>query len=65
MLVLRINRRFWRSKPGGAPLTTSIAVAAIALAMPYSLLASVLKPNLTRPAPFGVRAVLEACEQSR
>jgi hypothetical protein len=51
MLVLRTNRRFWRSKPGGAPLTTSIAVAAITLALLYSPLAGVLKLNLTRPAP--------------
>jgi Mg2+-importing ATPase len=42
MLVLRTNRRFWRSRPGRAMLITSIAVAAIMLALSYLPLAGVL-----------------------
>jgi Mg2+-importing ATPase len=35
MLVLRTSRPFWRSRPGRALLTTSAAIAVIALALPY------------------------------
>lgn len=36
MLVLRTNRPFYRSRPGRALLFTSIAIAAITIALPYS-----------------------------
>jgi Mg2+-importing ATPase len=39
MLVLRTNRPFWRSRPGTALLGSSIAVAAITIALPYTPLA--------------------------
>lgn len=42
MLVLRTRRPFWRSRPGRALLGTSIAVAAITIALPYSPLAGSL-----------------------
>ena len=42
MLVLRTQRPFFRSKPGKALLWTSVAVAMITLALPYSPLAEVL-----------------------
>lgn len=55
MLVLRTDRRFWWSKPGRALVITSIAVAAITLALPYSPLAGVL--GLTA-VPLGILAAL-------
>jgi Mg2+-importing ATPase len=42
MLVLRTNRPFWRSRPGAALLGSSIAVAAITIALPYTPLAGPL-----------------------
>jgi Mg2+-importing ATPase len=42
MLVLRTNRRFYRSRPGPALLLSSIAVAAITITLPYSPLATPL-----------------------
>jgi Mg2+-importing ATPase len=36
MLVLRTSRSFWRSRPGGALLWSSIAVAALTIVLPYS-----------------------------
>jgi Mg2+-importing ATPase len=42
MLVLRTARPFWRSRPGRALLLTSIAVAGITIALPYSALADPL-----------------------
>lgn len=42
MLVLRTNRRFYRSRPDRAPLLSSIAIAAITIALPYSPLATPL-----------------------
>lgn len=52
---LRTSRRFWRSKPGRAPLVTCIAVAAITLALPYSPLAGVLGVTAV---PLGMLAAL-------
>jgi P-type Mg2+ transporter len=42
MLVLRTNRPFWRSRPGRALLGSSVAVAAVTIALPYSPLAGLL-----------------------
>jgi Mg2+-importing ATPase len=42
MLVLRTNRPFWRSRPGRALLLSSVAVAAVTIALPYSPLAGLL-----------------------
>jgi Mg2+-importing ATPase len=42
MLVLRTNRRFFRSRPGRALLSTSVAVATITVALPYSPIAPTL-----------------------
>jgi P-type Mg2+ transporter len=42
MLVLRTNRPFWRSRPGGALLLSSVAIAAATIALPYSPLAGPL-----------------------
>jgi Mg2+-importing ATPase len=42
MLVLRTNRPLWRSRPGSALLGSSIAVAAITIALPYTPLAGPL-----------------------
>jgi Mg2+-importing ATPase len=39
MLVLRTNRPFYRSRPGRALLASSIAIAAVTIALPYSPLA--------------------------
>jgi Mg2+-importing ATPase len=39
MLVLRTNRRFYRSRPGRALLWSSVAIAAITIAIPYTALA--------------------------
>ena len=39
MLVLRTNRPFYRSHPGRALLASSIAIAAVTIALPYSPLA--------------------------
>ncbi|HEX8930802.1 MAG TPA: HAD-IC family P-type ATPase, partial [Actinomycetota bacterium] len=39
MLVLRTNRPFWRSRPGRAPVWSSIAIAAITIALPFTPLA--------------------------
>lgn len=55
MLVLRTNRRFWRSRPGRALLGTSIAVAAITLALPYSTLISSVTMK-----PIGMRNTANA-----
>jgi P-type Mg2+ transporter len=51
MLVLRTNRRFYRSRPGRALLLSSIAIAAITIALPYSPLATPLGLT-TVPAPI-------------
>jgi Mg2+-importing ATPase len=42
MLVLRTNRPFWRSRPGRALLGSSVAIAAVTIALPYSPLAGLL-----------------------
>ena len=42
MLVLRTSRPFWRSRPGRALLGSSIAVAVVTVALPYSALAGPL-----------------------
>jgi len=42
MLVLRTNRPFYRSRPGRALLSSSIAIAAVTIALPYSPLAGPL-----------------------
>ena len=42
MLVLRTARPFWRSRPGRALRTSSIVVAAVTVALPYSALAEPL-----------------------
>src|SRR6266540_2050534 len=42
MLVLRTNRPFYRSRPGSALLATSVAVAVITIALPYSPIAPTL-----------------------
>ncbi|MGZ4725995.1 MAG: HAD-IC family P-type ATPase, partial [Ilumatobacteraceae bacterium] len=39
MLVLRTARPFWQSRPGRGLLTTSIVIAAVTIALPYSPLA--------------------------
>jgi len=39
MLVLRTNRPFYRSRPGRALLASSIAIAAVTIALPYTPLA--------------------------
>jgi P-type Mg2+ transporter len=55
MLVLRTNRPFYRSRPGRGLLWSSIAIAAITLALPYSPLAGPL--GLTA-VPAEVLAIL-------
>jgi Mg2+-importing ATPase len=55
MLVLRTNRPFYRSRPGRGLLWSSVAIAAITLALPYSPLAGPL--GLTA-VPAGVLAIL-------
>jgi Mg2+-importing ATPase len=55
MLVLRTSRPFWRSRPGTALLATSLAVAAVTVALPYSPLAQPL--GLVGP-PVGVLVAL-------
>jgi Mg2+-importing ATPase len=42
MLVLRTNRPFWRSRPGRALVWSSIAIAAITIALPFTPLAGPL-----------------------
>lgn len=42
MLVLRTNRRFYRSRPGSALLWSSLAVAAVTLVLPFTPLATPL-----------------------
>ncbi|HEU5085240.1 MAG TPA: magnesium-translocating P-type ATPase [Acidimicrobiales bacterium] len=42
MLVLRTRRPFWRSRPGHALLASSVAIAAVTVALPYSPLAGPL-----------------------
>jgi len=42
MLVLRTARPFWRSRPGRALLVSSLAVAAVTVALPYTALAGPL-----------------------
>jgi Mg2+-importing ATPase len=42
MLVLRTARPFWRSRPGRALLFSSIFVAAVTVALPYSPFADAL-----------------------
>jgi Mg2+-importing ATPase len=42
MLVLRTNRRFYRSRPGRGLLLSTISIAAITIAVPYSPLATPL-----------------------
>jgi Mg2+-importing ATPase len=55
MLVLRTARPFWRSRPGGALLWTSLLVAALTVALPYSPLAG---PLGLVGLPLGMLAVL-------
>jgi Mg2+-importing ATPase len=55
MLVLRTNRPFWRSRPGRALLWSSVAVAAVTVALPYTPLAGPL--GLTA-VPAGMLAAL-------
>jgi Mg2+-importing ATPase len=55
MLVLRTNRPFYRSRPGRALLLSSIAIAAITIALPYSPLA---RPLGLSAIPAQVLAVL-------
>lgn len=55
MLVLRTNRPFYRSRPGRGLLWSSVAIAAVTLALPYSPLAGPL--GLTA-VPAGVLDVL-------
>jgi Mg2+-importing ATPase len=55
MLVLRTNRPFWRSRPGRALVWSSIAIAAITIALPFTPLAGPLGLDAI-PAP--VLAVL-------
>ena len=42
MLVLRTARPFWRSRPGNALLATSVIIAVVTVALPYSPLADPL-----------------------
>ncbi len=42
MLVLRTNRRFYRSRPGRALLTSSAAIGAVTVAIPYTPIAAAL-----------------------
>lgn len=42
MLVLRTARPFWRSRPGRALLATSVFIAVVTVALPYSPLAETL-----------------------
>jgi Mg2+-importing ATPase len=55
MLVLRTRRRAWHSRPGTALLATSIAIAAVTVALPFSPFADDL--GLTRPG-WGVLLAL-------
>jgi Mg2+-importing ATPase len=55
MLVLRTNRPFWRSRPGRALLGSSVAVAAVTIALPYSPLAG---PLGLVAVPAGILAAL-------
>jgi len=56
MLVLRTTRRFYRSRPSRGLLISSIAVAALVIALPFSFLAPQLK--LVALAPLTVVALL-------
>lgn len=42
LLVLRTNRRAWQSRPGSGVLASSLVVAAVTFALPYSPLAGTL-----------------------
>ncbi len=55
MLVLRTRRPWYRSRPGTALLASSLAVAAITVAIPFSPLADSL--GLTAPTPSLVAAL--------
>ncbi len=57
MLVLRTNRPFYRSRPGRALLLSSIAIAAVTIALPYSPLA--------RSSPRVERGRVSACGNVR
>ncbi len=57
MLVLRSHRPFFRSRPGGALLWSSVAVAVIAVAIPYTAAA---EPLGLVPLPAAVLMVLAA-----
>jgi Mg2+-importing ATPase len=57
MLVLRTSRPFWRSRPGHALVVTSVAVAAITVALPYTPLAD---PLGFVPVPLRVLGTLAA-----
>ena len=50
MLVLRTQRRFWRSMPGPALLWSSAVVAFVAFGLPYSPLRTSLQLEGPRPA---------------
>lgn len=55
LLVLRTNRPFFRSRPGGALLATSTLLAAVTLTLPYTPLA---RPLGLVPLPGAVLAAL-------
>lgn len=57
MLVLRTARPFWRSRPGNALLATSVIIAVVTVALPYSPLAD---PLGLVGVPIRILAVLAA-----
>jgi Mg2+-importing ATPase len=57
MLVLRTARPFWRSRPGAALLGTSVLIAAVTVALPYTALA---EPLGLVGLPLALVAVLAA-----
>jgi Mg2+-importing ATPase len=58
MLVLRTSRPFWRSRPARTLLVTSVLVAAITVALPYSPFAHSLGLVSIRPIILGTLATL-------
>jgi Mg2+-importing ATPase len=67
MLVLRTSRPCWRSRPGRALLATSVAVALITVALPYTALAGPLGlvglPGGVMAALAGLTAVYVAANE--
>ncbi|MGD9705560.1 MAG: magnesium-translocating P-type ATPase [Acidimicrobiia bacterium] len=57
MLVLRTRRPFWRSRPGRALVATSVLIAAVTVALPYSPFA---EPLGLVGVPVRILAVLAA-----